>query len=149
MEDGDNNPVEEVIPAIDEKTPCFRNIYISNIACNGARRAMYFNGLPEMPITNINVTNANITSELGVELCESDGVKLSNVKVNVAKGAALKLTNVKNTSVAGLEHSGNASHGTVVTGKRTENIAITSKSIAAAENLVKVATPEAVKISAE
>lgn len=47
----------------DETTPCFRDIHIENIICRGAKRALYFNGLPEQPITNINLRNINITAQ--------------------------------------------------------------------------------------
>lgn len=149
LADGDATPVEEIIPTVNEKTPCFRNIYISNIACHGARRAMYFNGLPEMPITNINVTNAHISSDLGIELCESDGVKLNNITLDVAKGAALKLSNVKNTTVNGLEHTGNAINGVTIDGKRTSNISIVSGSIAGSTNDISLADPSSIKIAAQ
>lgn len=77
--DGDYEKPALQVPEVDETTPAFRNIYIKNINCTNARRAMYFNGLPEMNITNINVENASITSTYGVELSESDGISFRNI----------------------------------------------------------------------
>lgn len=145
LADGDTQVVEEVIPAVTEETPCFKDIYINNVTCRGARRAMYFNGIPEMPITNINVSNSQISSEYGVELNESVGVKLENVQVTVDKGAALVVNNVKNLDVKNLEFT-KAEAGAVIAGKRTENIRVISKSIAAAQNDLRV---EGVTIAAE
>jgi polygalacturonase len=56
----------------DETTPCFRNIYVKNMVSRNARRAMFFNGLPEMNISNINLENAVITAQFGAELVETD-----------------------------------------------------------------------------
>ena len=95
LEDGNGNaPVETI--AVDETTPSFRDIYISNIVCNGAGRAMFFNGLPEMPVKNVNVTNCTITSKTGIEICRAEDVTLKNVKVTPEKGAAVIKSEVKN-----------------------------------------------------
>ena len=106
LADGDTTPTQTVIPEVTEETPCFRDIYINNVTCQGALRAMYFNGLPEMPVTNINVSNSQITATNGIELNESDGVKISNVQLSVAQGEPLKTFHVKNVSVEGLVANG-------------------------------------------
>ncbi|MCF0164200.1 MAG: glycoside hydrolase family 28 protein [Bacteroidales bacterium] len=95
LEDGNGTaPVETI--AVDETTPSFRDIYISNIVCNGAGRAMFFNGLPEMPVKNVNVTNCTITSKSGIEICRAEDVTLKNVKVTPEKGEAVIKSEVKN-----------------------------------------------------
>ncbi len=96
MEDGDINPKEVTIPQITAETPIFRNIYVKNIVSRNAYRAMFFNGLPEMNISNINVENAFITSQFGVLLSESDRVKFKNIHIAPQTGSALTLQNVKN-----------------------------------------------------
>lgn len=98
--------VEEVIPPVTEETPCFRDIFIKNVTCNGAGRAVFFNGLPEMRITNINMedmifTNANE----GVVLSQADGVNIKNVKANLKKeGSNLRMKNVFNITIDGKKH---------------------------------------------
>lgn len=126
LEDGDMTPVEEVVPPVTEETPSFRNIYIKDITCAGARRAMFFNGLPEMNITNVNVENAVISATYGIELAEADGVNLKNVKVRIEKGPALNLKNVKNLDVKSFEHSGNTQEGLLVNGMKNKAIKIKS-----------------------
>lgn len=106
LADGDQKPQEEVIPEVTEETPCFKDIYINDITCNGALRAMYFNGIPEMPINNVNVSNAQIASTYGIELNESDSVKIENVKLFVSQGEGLKTKNVKNLTVSAVTCNG-------------------------------------------
>lgn len=96
LADGDKTVPDAVIPPVTEETPVFRNIYVKNLVSSNARRAMFFNGLPEMNIANINVENAVISAEYGAELSESDGVVFKNVRVTPRKGEPLVLNNVKN-----------------------------------------------------
>ncbi|MDD4968167.1 MAG: glycoside hydrolase family 28 protein [Paludibacter sp.] len=96
LEEGDASPVVVENPPVTKETPSFRNIYIKNIVSRNAHRAMYFNGLPEMKISNINVENTIITSQYGAVICESEGIRFKNVHIMQQTGAALTLQNVKN-----------------------------------------------------
>ena len=86
------------VPAVpvDETTPEFRDIYISNVCCNGASRGMLFNGLPEMPVTNINVSDCTITADEGITLRNSQDITFKNVKCYPEKGDAITTLRVKN-----------------------------------------------------
>jgi polygalacturonase len=58
LEDGDGNASTDMpFKPVDETTPQFRNITVDNVVCRSARRAMLFNGLPEMNVENVVVTN--------------------------------------------------------------------------------------------
>lgn len=95
----DGSPlVEEPTVAVDETTPEFRDIYISDIYCNGAARAMFFNGLPEMPVTNINITNCTMTADTGIDIRNSRDIKMKNVTCHPKTGEAVKTYKVKNFS---------------------------------------------------
>lgn len=89
----------ESIPAVDETTPMFKDIYIKNIISRNSNRAMFFNGLPEMNIKNINIENAVFSSRLGAELSESKDINLTNVKIIPSEGPALILNNINNIKV--------------------------------------------------
>ena len=69
---------------VDETTPIFRNIFIENVVCNGAGRAMEFNGLPEMPIDNIRLKNITIRAkEDAVFHNVTNNVSQENVKITL------------------------------------------------------------------
>jgi polygalacturonase len=90
------------IPPVDETTPQFRDIYISNVTCKGCERAMYFNGLPEMPITNINIKNATITADIGLVVNHSEKINIDNVQLTLPEGELDYTTfNVKDLVVNG------------------------------------------------
>lgn len=57
----------EVVPPVDESTPIFRKIEISNISCRGAKEGLHFRGLPEMPIQDVRLSNINIIADSNPE----------------------------------------------------------------------------------
>jgi polygalacturonase len=87
------------------ETPSFKNIYIKDVTCNGALRAMYFNGLPEMNVLNVNLENMTISSESGAVLSETDGVTMKNIVINAKKGTMLSMYNVKNATIDNVSSS--------------------------------------------
>jgi polygalacturonase len=68
---------------VDETTPIFRNINIQNVVCNGAGRAMEFNGLPEMPMDRINLKNITIRAKEDATFTNCTRIKQDNVKIIV------------------------------------------------------------------
>jgi polygalacturonase len=113
----------DLLPVTDA-TPCFRNIYVKNIVSRNARRALFFNGLPEMNIYNINLENAIISSQYGAELVEVNGVKFTNVNIIPKQGPAYILKNVKNFSSSGLKYPEELKTPILVDGEKTKNISI-------------------------
>lgn len=90
----------EYVPA-DETTPEFREIYISDITCNGAGRAMYFNGIPEKNIADVHVRDCNIVAEKGADIRYADGVTLENVNVRQSEGRGFSVVNSRNVVMTG------------------------------------------------
>lgn len=121
LEDGDVAVGAPSVPAVTDATPVFRNIYVKNIVSRNARRAMYFNGLPEMNISNINVENAWISSEYGAEISESDGIKFNNIHIVPQNGPALLLKDVKNFDLKNFDYPKNIREVVKISGK-SENI---------------------------
>ena len=84
MADGDN-PDNTSKQPVDETTPIFRNIDIRNVVCNGAGRAMEFNGLPEMPIDRISLKDIVIIARRDAEFHNCKNIKKDNVVIKVAQ----------------------------------------------------------------
>ncbi len=98
LEDGtEAAPMQEF--KVDETTPAFRDIHVRNVVCNGAGRAMYFNGLPEMPVCGITIENCTVTARKGIEINRSEDVTLRGVRVFPAQGEPLVTSGVKNLTV--------------------------------------------------
>jgi polygalacturonase len=136
LEDGSQNANEPATLPVTVETPCFRNIYVKNLVSRNARRALFFNGLPEMNISNINLENATISARFGAELAESDGVKFTNVNIIPTQGPAYILKNVKNFSATGLGFPEQMQQPVSVTGTKSKNIVLPFS--AKNKNLVKI-----------
>ena len=82
LADGDNPDNTTKVP-VTEETPIFRNIDIQDIVCNGAGRAMEFNGLPEMPIKGINLKNIVITAKKDATFTNCEDITKENINIKV------------------------------------------------------------------
>ncbi|MFC4672941.1 glycoside hydrolase family 28 protein [Dysgonomonas termitidis] len=110
------------IPPVDETTPVFRNIYVKNLISRNAKRAMFFNGLPEMNINNIHVENVVITAVTGAELSELERIKLTNIEIIPETGPALILNNVKDMQVNGFKYPEQLTEAVRITGNKNKTI---------------------------
>lgn len=85
LESGEVVPAEVPAMPVDETTPCFRNIHIERLTCAGARRAMYFNGIPEMPIDGITLKHVRIRAREDAEFRYCKNVHQEDVEVQIVK----------------------------------------------------------------
>ncbi|HVF98143.1 MAG TPA: glycoside hydrolase family 28 protein [Flavisolibacter sp.] len=95
-------PKVETLP-VSEATPQFRKIMIKNVVCNGAEKAIFVRGLPEMNIQQIELENIVIQANKGLDMTEATGFSLKNVQLitkeispvmNVHNSQRIKLYNI-------------------------------------------------------
>lgn len=104
------SPFDVEFVEADETTPQFRDIFIKDVICSGAARAMYFNGIPEKNIENIVVEDCEIVSDKGADLRYSTGVVLKDVKITQSEGDGFSVANCTDvviedcTDASGKEH---------------------------------------------
>lgn len=134
LEAGEDAEASDLAPKpVDETTPQFRDIFIRNVWCRGARRAMLFNGLPEMNVENVRVENCAVYAQLGAQINESRDVVLRNVSVYPQQGPALMINNAKQVVVEGFsfECAPGQTVALSVTGSRNEAITVDAEGISA------------------
>ncbi len=78
-----NAPKVELLP-VTEATPQFKDFNIKNVACNGAEKAIFVRGLPEMHIQNIKLQDVTIAAKQGIQIEEATNIKMTNVRLAVA-----------------------------------------------------------------
>ncbi|MBQ8674063.1 MAG: glycoside hydrolase family 28 protein [Bacteroides sp.] len=101
--------MKAAVPPVTEETPAFRNIHISNVTCKGSGRAMFFNGLPEMPVENVTIKDVVISeAKEGIIISQAVNVTLDNVVIKTT-GEVLQIKNAKNVKVNGEEHQNDSS----------------------------------------
>ena len=100
-----NDSPETPIPDVNEETPVFRHIYISNVLCRGAGRAVYFNGLPEMPLKNIFIKNMTVTNaKKGIVINQASQVNMENIKVEDPETPGIQIENATGIIINGKEY---------------------------------------------
>lgn len=83
-----------VFEPVTEATPQFKNIFIKNVVCDGAEKALFIRGLPEMNINNISLENITVNADRGIEISEAKNISLKNINVTVKKeGPVLDILN--------------------------------------------------------
>jgi polygalacturonase len=87
------------IPSADESTPQFKNIYMKNIFCKGADRAILFQGLPEMSLKNIQLENAVIEARTGVYFSDAESILMKNVQVYTKELPVMNIQNSNNLAI--------------------------------------------------
>lgn len=99
MMEGEAAPRDE---PLSERTPIFRNIAISHITIDGAKTAIEIEGLPEMPITALRLTDIIATAQVGLTARKTDGLEVRNVQINAARGPAFEIDTSANLELDGV-----------------------------------------------
>lgn len=130
-------PKVELLPVTDE-TPQFKNFYVSNVVCDGAEKAIFIRGLPEMNIENIFLKDILIQSHTGVEISEATNIQLKNVKVVSEKtDPVIDILNSKNIAFDRLTVSKNAALVFKINGKKTQQISVLDSDFKNAREVVQ------------
>ena len=93
---------------VSERTPTFRNIAIDNITINRAQVAVSIEGLPEMPIDGLRLSNVTGNAKAGLRAFNTEGLELHNLMIDAATGPAYLIRQSKNLELSHLEsHAAN------------------------------------------
>lgn len=85
---------------VTEATPQFQHFYFDNINCDGASKAVFVRGLPEMQIKDVNLDHLFIKSRQGVQIEEANGVVIKNSTILTKEvGSIVSLKNAENISI--------------------------------------------------
>ncbi len=75
-------PKVELLP-VTEATPVFRKFYINNVVCDGAEKALFVRGLPEMSISDIYLNNLTIKAKDGIDVQEAKNIQINNAHLDI------------------------------------------------------------------
>ena len=81
-ERGSSEEASALLPPVDETTPEFRDMHFEGIVCAGAKQAIYINGLPELPLRNVDFKDCTFTARKGAEMHNAENITCHNVVVN-------------------------------------------------------------------
>ncbi|MDE6377129.1 MAG: glycoside hydrolase family 28 protein [Duncaniella sp.] len=83
-------------------TPRFRDVHIKDVVCTDAARAILVKGLPEMPVTNVTISNTTITARRGAVINHARDITLRDVTLVIPEGEAISSHNAEGLSTPGL-----------------------------------------------
>ena len=125
LAEGGNKVSTETAPVTDE-TPQFKNISIKNITIAGAYQAVFLQGLPEMNLQNIEISNLIGTADKGFSIIDANGIKLSNIKLDIKEPNVFDIYNGKNMTLKNIEFNSTSSKAVTINGAACENIELIS-----------------------
>ncbi|AOZ99062.1 glycoside hydrolase family 28 protein [Flavobacterium commune] len=145
LEEG-GTPVENKMVPVDEKTPQFKNISMKNITIAGAQQAVFLQGLPEMNLENISISNLLAKADKGVTIVDATGIKISDAKFDIKESNVFDIYNVKNSSLKNVEINSTSPKAVTINGAASENIDLTSSNLSKKTFIGEKVPKKAVKL---
>ena len=108
--------------AVTDRTPQFRDLSIRNVVCDGAKRAMVINGLPEMPVKNIVLDSVSLMADAGVFLADAENIQMTGCSFFPAKGPVLTVIQSRSILLQGGTVSAEANPVVRVVGENSRDI---------------------------
>ena len=123
--EGGQSIQEKPVP-VTEETPQFKNIFMNDITLKGASQALYMQGLPEMNLKNIRLSNMKLDAANGFLVVDADGIKIENVTLKTTSETAFQFYNCKNVDVNDTEFNSESPSAIQINGDETEAISLVS-----------------------
>ncbi|MDQ0636953.1 polygalacturonase [Pedobacter sp. W3I1] len=126
--------IKTVMVPVTEATPQFRNFYIKDVVANGAEKAIFFRGLPEMNIKDIHLENVTIKAKKGIEIIEAAGIFLKNINIITEDTSpVVMIQNSSNINISNLKYPDNSKVLFDVTGEKTKGVKISGTDVSKAK----------------
>ena len=142
-------PKVQTLP-VTEETPQFRNFHIRNVVCNGAEKAIFVRGLPEMNVRNIVMEDMVLQASQGLDMTEGNNIVLKNVKLITKEiNPVMSIHNSRNITLHNIGYA-QADLLLYVTGEKTEGVSMTGTDAGRAKKDVELnfgAKNNAIKIN--
>lgn len=125
LAEGGNTVSTKAVP-VTEETPQFKNISIKNVTIKGAQQAVFLQGLPEMNLENIEISNLIAKAEKGFSIIDANGIKINHAKLDIANPTVFEIYNTKNMSLKNTEFNSTSVKAISINGEACQNIELAS-----------------------
>lgn len=126
LESGNSKSMANPEP-VTEKTPQFKNISIKDIVVKGALQAIFMQGLPEMNLENIQLSNMILEADYGFSMIDVNGVVLENIELKTKSETAFQLLNARTVDLKNVSFSSGSKSAITVNGANSSAISLESK----------------------
>ena len=125
LAEGGNTVTTKAVP-VNEETPQFKNISIKNITIRGAQQAVFLQGLPEMNLQNIEISNLIAKAEKGFTIIDANGIKINNATLDIENSTIFEIYNTQNMSLKNVEFNSASTKAISINGEACQNIELVS-----------------------
>ena len=125
LAEGGNTLTTKAVP-VNEETPQFKNISIKNITIRGAQQAVFLQGLPEMNLQNIEISNLIAKAEKGFTIIDANGIKINNATLDIENSTVFEIYNTQNMSLKNVEFNSASTKAISINGEACQNIELVS-----------------------
>lgn len=117
--------IKTIVVPVTEATPQFKAFHIKDIVVNGAEKAIFFRGLPEMNIKDIHLENVTIQAKKGIEIIEGTGIFFKNINVITEDtNPVVHIQNSNNINFDGLNYKNGSDLLFNITGEKSNGISV-------------------------
>lgn len=109
---------------VTEETPQFKDISMKNIVVKGAEQAVALQGLPEMNLENVTMTDMLLEAENGFSIVDANNVTIQNLELITKNKTGIEFYNSKNVKIENLKFDFAVPGSITVNGSESNNISI-------------------------
>jgi hypothetical protein len=95
-----------------------------NITVKGAAQAVVLQGLPEMNLENVTLSNMLLEADNGILISDAKNIRIEHVDMVTREGNALSIINSSDIEVAQLDYEYKTENEIIVLGERSRRISI-------------------------
>lgn len=121
IESGGERTFAKPLP-VNEETPQFKNISIRDITLKGALQAVFMQGLPEMNLENITLSDMNLEAENGILLVDVNKVKLENIHLKTRSETAFEIYDGKSVEFRTIKFDSSSASAITINGAKCADI---------------------------
>lgn len=112
-------PAVATLP-VSDGTPVFRHFILDHIVCNGAAKAIFIRGLPEMPVQDVHMSHMSLTGAAGMDCRYAKGIHLTDVQLYPASGPLIRLIASQDVTFDSLRSGARVKQWLATDGSRAE-----------------------------
>jgi polygalacturonase len=126
-------PKVETLP-ITEATPQFKNFFVKDVVCDGAEKAIFIRGIPEMNVQNVYLKDMVLQAKQGIDFTEASGIHLNNIKL-ITKNTepVARIHNSHDITLANISYPDNTKLLFDIQGEKAKNIVVSKTDVSKAE----------------
>jgi polygalacturonase len=126
-------PKVQTLP-VTEATPQFRNFFVKDVVCDGAEKAIFIRGIPEMNVQNVYLKDMVLQAKEGIDFTEASGIHLNNIKlITKNTNPVATIHNSQDITLDNISYPDNTKLLFDIQGEKAKNIVVSKTDVSKAQ----------------